>query len=80
MEIGPECYGRMFPSVLPVVPNRDVRAAVFGYRVEHSGLADIGHEVTADTEAWDRCRRCPRLDGCYRLSSGRLLLEMAIRG
>jgi hypothetical protein len=37
MKNDPECYGRMFLSLISLVHNETVAGKVFGYRVEHSG-------------------------------------------
>ena len=74
-----QCYGRMFPPVLPVETNRDVRGRVFRYRVEAPGMAVTSRAVEFDGPAWEECLRCAEFDSCYRLSAGRLLLERALR-
>jgi hypothetical protein len=73
------CYGKMFPSILVTTANQDVRGQVFGYRVEHTGVVESRRAVTTDPEAWGRCAACPDFESCFRLSSGTLLMEMALR-
>jgi hypothetical protein len=34
------CYGKMFPSILAVTANREVRGQVFSYRVEPAGVVE----------------------------------------
>ena len=73
------CYGRMFPSVLVKTANEEVRGKVFGYRVDHTGVVPSRWTVTRDPQAWDECTTCRDLDGCFRLSTGTLLMEMAVK-
>ena len=72
------CYGKMFPATLVKSANEDVRARVFGYRVEHTGMVETGRTVTTDRDAWEECSLCPSLDSCFRLSTGTLLMEIAV--
>jgi hypothetical protein len=74
------CYGKMFPPTLVKTDNQEVRAKVFGYMVDHTGVVETGRTVTTDLEAWDECSQCPDLDGCFRLSTGTLLMEIALKG
>lgn len=74
------CYGKMFPSTLVKADNKEIRARVFGYRVDHTGVVETGRTVTTDREAWEECVQCPDLEGCFRLSTGTLLMEIAVKG
>ena len=77
---GPDCYGKMFPSVVTLAHNRTVEGRVFGYRLNAPGIVRGTQTTKADTEVWRQCVTCPDFDGCYRLSVGQLLMEMALRG
>ena len=74
------CYGKMFPPTLVRTANKEVRAKVFGYRVDHTGVVERGRTVTTDLEAWEDCTVCPDLESCLRLSTGTLLMEIALKG
>ena len=74
-----ECYGRMFPPVEEIAHNKAVTGQVFGYRMEYSGQVVQKRETTADRDAWQKCMECRELDGCYRLSAGKLLMELAVK-
>lgn len=74
-----ECYGKMFPSVVEMAHNRLVAGKVFGYQVDYSGQVAQTRDTIVDRKAWDQCLECPELDGCYRLSAGTLLMELALR-
>ncbi len=78
MKKEPECYGKMFPSMLHVVHNQSVKGKVFGYAVDYPGGVATKSVIVND-EAWQDCVNCPELDVCYRLSSGTALIELAIR-
>jgi hypothetical protein len=78
MERPSACYGKMFPATLVKTANRQVKAKVFGYRVDHTGVVETRRTVTTDREAWRECTRCPDLDNCFRLSTGTLLMEIAL--
>ncbi len=79
MKNDPECYGRIFPPLIPLAHNETVAGKVFGYRVEHPGIVVTRRAVTTNREAWRQCLQCPDFDGCYRLSTGTALMEMAVR-
>lgn len=79
MKEAPECYGKMFPSVLTLAQNKEVNGQVFGYRVDHPGIVARGCEIKADRQAWDKCQDCPGFESCYRLSTGTLLMEYTVR-
>ena len=79
MKNEPECYGKMFPSLISLAHNQTVAGKVFGYEVEHPGIAVTRRVVTTNLEAWQQCLQCPDFDGCYRLSAGTALMEMAVK-
>ena len=79
MTATPQCYGGMFPSVLPLGTNRSVAGKVFSYRVNMPGVAVTSRTMDLDREAWHECVQCAFFEDCYRLSTGRLLLECALR-
>ena len=79
MKNEPDCYGRLFPPLISLAHNEIVTGKVFGYRVEHPGIAVTRRAVTTNREAWRHCLECPDFDGCYRLSAGTALMEMAVR-
>jgi hypothetical protein len=74
------CYGRIFPPTPAKTDNREIKAKVFGYRVDHTGVVETARTVTTDRKAWDECSECPDLEGCFRLSTGTLLMEIAVKG
>ncbi len=74
-----ECYGKMFPSVVEMAHFRAVMGKVFGYQMDYSGQVAQTRETIVDPKAWDQCLECPELDGCYRLSAGTLLMELAVK-
>jgi hypothetical protein len=74
-----QCYGKMFPSFIFLAHNESVAGKVFGYEVEHPGMAVTRRVVTTDREAWRHCLQCPDFDGCCRLSAGTALIEMAVK-
>jgi len=73
------CYGKMFPATLVKTENQEVKGRVFGYRVDHTGVIATRRAVTVERAAWQECTQCKDLDGCFRLSSGTLLMEIAVR-
>jgi len=79
MESEKECYGRMFPSVLELSHNRMVRGHVFGDKVECTGISTGDRSVVTDLDNWRACTDCSKLDRCYQLSVGQLLMEIAVR-
>ena len=75
----PECFGTMFPGVLHIPNDQDVKGKVFSVLLERAGgLWRCNREVTADIQAWDACRECPDFDICYRFCTAKLLLESAV--
>jgi hypothetical protein len=73
------CYGKMFPPTLVKTDNKEIRAKVFGYRIDHTGVVETGRRVITDLEAWGECSVCPDRESCFRLSTGTLLMEIALR-
>ena len=78
MDVEAVCFGKMFPSMLSVGRDREIKGQVFNYRVSTSVPA-ISREVGFDREAWKRCMACPEHDACYQVSLGVLLLEESVR-
>lgn len=74
-----ECYGKMFPSVLEMAHNGAVAGRVFGYQLDYSGQVAQRLETTIDRDAWQKCLECRELDGCFRLSAGTMLMELAVK-
>jgi len=74
-----ECYGKMFPSIVEMAHNKLVAGKVFGYEMDYPGQVAHKRDTTVDREAWQRCVECPDLDGCYRLSAGTMLMELALK-
>ncbi len=74
-----ECYGKMFPAVIEMAHNKAVLGKVFGYRVDYPGQVAINQVASVNLEEWQRCLECPEFDGCYRLSTGTLLMELAVK-
>ena len=77
MKNEPDCYGGMFPPLIPLTHNETVAGKVFGYRVE--GIMVPRRTVTINREAWRQCLQCPDFDACYRLSTATALMEMAVK-
>ena len=74
-----ECYGKMFPSIVELAHDKLVAGKVFGYEMDYPGQVAHKRDTTVDREAWQRCVECPDLDGCYRLSAGTMLMELALK-
>jgi len=74
-----ECYGKMFPSVVEMAHNTLVAGKVFGYEVDYPGQVAHKRDATVDRDAWQKCLECTDLDGCYRLSAGTVLMELAVK-
>jgi hypothetical protein len=58
---------------------KPVSGKVFGYQVDYPGQVATNRVATVHREEWRHCLECPELDGCYRLSSGSLLMELAVK-
>ena len=74
-----ECYGKMFPSVVGMAHNKAVAGKVFGYQLDYSGQVAQGRDTTVDGVAWEKCLECRELEGCYRLSIGTMLMDLAVK-
>ncbi len=74
-----QCYGKMFPSVVEMRQDQPVAGKVFGYEVLYSGQVAHKRSATVNRSAWGECLECPHLDGCYRLSIGAMLMELAVK-
>ena len=59
--------------------NTLVTGKVFSYQVDYPGQVAHKRDATVDRRAWQRCLECPDLDGCYRLSAGTMLMELAVK-
>ena len=73
-----DCYGKMLPPVIKRPDNVTMAGKVFSYYVKQPGLMATDRSVSVDEEAWRRCVTCEDYETCYRLSVGRLLLEIAL--
>jgi hypothetical protein len=74
-----ECYGKMFPSIVEMAHNGIVAGRVFGYQLDYAGQVAHKRDAIVNREAWQKCLECPELDGCYRLSTGTILMELAVK-
>lgn len=74
------CYGKMFPCVASMGHNQTTSGEVFGYRVDVQGLVVQRREAIVDRRAWNKCMQCLDAESCYRLSTGKLLMELALQG
>jgi hypothetical protein len=79
MNTKPECYGSMFPPLISLAHNESVAGKVFGYHIDQPGIAVTRRVVTTNREAWGHCLDCAEFDGCYRLSVGTALMQIAVR-
>ncbi len=75
-----DCYGKMFPDIIPLARNQTVAGKVFGYRTAQSGLAVTQRIAIANHAEWQGCLECHDWDGCYRLSIGSMLMQIAVKG
>lgn len=73
-----ECYGKMFPSVVEMAHDRAIVGKIFGYQLNYAGQVAQTRDAIVDRVAWEKCLECPELDGCFRLSEGTMLLELAV--
>lgn len=79
MKDHPECFGTMFPDVLHVQNDHNVKGKVFSVLLQRAGgLWRCSREVTADIREWDACRECPDFENCYKFCTAKLFLESAI--
>ncbi len=74
-----QCYGKMFPSVVDMDHNQPIAGEVFGYEVTYSGQVAQKRCATLNKAAWEQCLECLDLDGCYRVSVGTMLMELAVK-
>ena len=73
------CYGKMFPDVVSPVATGLHSGKVFAFEIEDIGLARGTRRVDTDVDAWEECLNCSEFEDCYKLSTGKLLLQTAIR-
>jgi hypothetical protein len=64
---------------MPEAHNTPVAGKVFGYEVDYPGQVARKRDATVNREAWEKCLECCDLDGCYRLSTGTMLMELAVK-
>jgi len=74
-----KCYGKMFPSVVEMTHNRAIVGQIFGYQMDYAGQVAQTRDTIVDRDAWEKCLECRELDGCFRLSAGTMLMELALR-
>lgn len=79
MNTQPECYGKMFPSVVEMAHNKSVAGKVFGYEVDYPGQVARKRDAMVNRDAWRRCLECPDFNGCYQLSTATMLMELAVK-
>ncbi len=74
-----ECYGGIFPD--PAMAHRNItnRGKVFSARIESHGIGVQDEELAVDETQWRSCMECPQFDGCYKLSTARLLFQTAVQ-
>jgi hypothetical protein len=63
---------------MSLAQNKPVSGKVFGYQVDFPGVSATKRGVTVDREAWEECVGCPEFEGCYRISTGTILMELAL--
>jgi hypothetical protein len=73
-----ECYGNMFPPVVEMAHAKPVIGKIFGYHLDYPGQVAHTRDAVINREAWEKCLECPELDGCFRLSEGTMLMELAV--
>ncbi len=74
-----QCYGKMFPSIINMAHNQHITGKIFGYELYYSGQVVQKRSATVDHDAWQECVKCAYLDSCYRLSTGMMLIELALK-
>jgi len=79
MKSEPDCHRKMFPPLISLAHNETVAGKVLGYRIDRLGMAVTRRAFTTDGDAWRNCLECADLDGCYRLSTGTVLMEIAVK-
>ena len=55
----PECYGKMFPSVVEMAHNRSVAGKVFGYELSYPGQVAACRAATVNRGALSGTTRAP---------------------
>jgi hypothetical protein len=75
----PDCFGTMFPSIREGQPNVTHKGKVFSFRIEKTGTFVESRKTETDVKQWEECAHCPDFDSCYRLSSAKLAMEMAVK-
>lgn len=73
------CYGKMFPDVIAPVETGQHSGTVFSFAIENFGLTRGKRKVDAALDAWEECLGCADFEHCYKFSTGKLLLQTAIR-
>jgi len=74
-----ECFGTIFPDVLHVPNDLKQRGKVFSLLSEPAcGIIRRRPEMTANTEQWDACHKCPEFENCYQFSMAKLLLASVV--
>lgn len=75
------CYGTMFPTILPSKADRLVSGKVFSYELRRAGGTFVSRRrVAVNMAEWDDCLKCPEFDHCYKLCMGKFALEAAVSG
>ncbi len=74
-----KCYGKMFPSVVEMAYDGTIMGKVFGYQMDYAGQVAQTREPLVDRDAWEKCLECRELDGCFQLSVGTMLMELAVK-
>jgi hypothetical protein len=77
---GKDCFGNMFPPVIRQPDNVTVSGQVLSYRIARPGMFANEQTVSVDRRAWRECQKCEEHESCYRFSTSRLLLEIALSG
>jgi hypothetical protein len=72
------CYGKLFPSLSQVSDSGLSSGKVFALQIDQPGMIVRQRAILVDRKAWEECVRCPDFDGCYRLSTGTLLLQAGL--
>jgi hypothetical protein len=75
---GKDCFGNMFPPVIRHPDNVKVNGQVLSYCTARPGMFSTEPTVSVDRRAWLECLKCEEYESCYRLSTSRLLLEIAL--
>ena len=73
-----ECYGRMFPDLLRLEPNKPNEGKAFAVLIERRGVGVQRRSVTVKSDEWRECVKCESYEDCYDLSVAKLLLQHAI--